>query len=241
MNVLFDLDGTLTDPRWGFIGCIRHALTAMGRRCPPEAELATLIGPPLQQTFTELLAGDAADVATAVDLYRDRFSRIGMFENAVYPGIEEALQALSATGAALFVATSKPTLYAKRILEHFRLSGYFRSRSELDSVRREAQLIAYVLAAERLPRARAVGDRSRHERCRRQRVRAVGALWGYDRATNLAAGFFAVRAPFRPRRPRLSGWRGRRRVACIFARRAAARAKRRVTAGSTWCRRTCGR
>src|SRR3954469_18859491 len=102
MNVLFDLDGTLTDPRRGFIGCVRHALTAMGRRCPPEAELATLIGPPLQRTFAELLAGDAAAVATAVDLYRDRFSRIGMFENAVYPGIEEALQALRATGAALF-------------------------------------------------------------------------------------------------------------------------------------------
>jgi phosphoglycolate phosphatase len=193
MNVLFDLDGTLTDPRRGFIGCIRHALSAMGRRCPPEAELATLIGPPLQQTFTELLASDAADVATAVDLYRDRFSRIGMFENAVYPGIEEALQALRTTGAALFVATSKPTLYAKRILEHFRLSAYFKAvhGSELDGLRAgKVELIAHVLAAERLPPAltHMVGDREHDMRgAVANGVRAVGALWGYGSRDELVA------------------------------------------------------
>jgi len=193
MNVLFDLDGTLTDPRRGFIGCIRHALTAMGRRCPPEAELATLIGPPLQRTFAELLAGDAADVATAVDLYRDRFSRIGMFENAVYPGIEEALQALRATGAALFVATSKPTHYAKRILEHFRLSGYFNAihGSELDGLRSgKVELIAHVLAAERFSPAltHMVGDREHDMRgAVANGVRAVGALWGYGSRDELVA------------------------------------------------------
>ena len=72
MNVLFDLDGTLTDPRSGIIGCIRHALTAMDRRCPPDGELVAHIGPPIQQTFATLLGGDIADVATAVDLYSMR-------------------------------------------------------------------------------------------------------------------------------------------------------------------------
>ena len=117
----------------------------MERRCPSDAELATFIGPPLQQTFAALLSGNAVDVARAVDLYRDRFSRIGMFENAVYPGIEEALEALRTTGAALFVATSKPTLYAKRILEHFRLSGHFNAihGSELDGLRAVGALWGY--------------------------------------------------------------------------------------------------
>lgn len=193
MNILFDLDGTLTDPRTGIIGCIRHALTAMERRCPSDAELATFIGPPLQQTFAALLRGNAVDVARAVDLYRDRFSRIGMFENAVYPGIEEALEALRTTGAALFVATSKPTLYAKRILEHFRLSGHFNAihGSELDGLRAgKGELIAHVLAAERLPPALTcmVGDRGHDMRAAvANGVRAVGALWGYGSRDELMA------------------------------------------------------
>ena len=195
MNVLFDLDGTLTDPRLGFVACIRHALTAMGRRCPPEAELATLIGPPLQQTLSALLAGDAADVATALGLYRDRFSRVGMFENAIYPGIESSLETLKATGAALFVATSKPTPYAKRILQHFRLANYFDAihGSDLDgSLAGKRELVAHVLAAQRLAPAMTcmVGDREHDMKgAAANEVRGVGALWGYgSRDELLAAG-----------------------------------------------------
>jgi len=195
MNVLFDLDGTLTDPRTGIIGCIRHALTVMERRCPPDTELVGFIGPPLQQTFAALLGGNAGDVTRALGLYRERFSRIGMFENAVYPGIAEALQALKTNGAALFVATSKPTLYARRILEHFQLSAFFDGTygSELDGTRAgKRELIAHVLAAERLtPDATyVVGDREHDIRgALANGVRAIGALWGYgSREELLAAG-----------------------------------------------------
>jgi phosphoglycolate phosphatase len=193
MNVLFDLDGTLTDPRRGFVGCVRHALTAMDRRCPPDTELVAFIGPPLQQTFAALLGGNAADVATAVDLYRQRFSRVGMFENAIYPGIEEALQALKRVGAALFVATSKPAPYAKRILEHFRLSSYFDAihGSELDGTRAEKrELIAHVLTTESLLPAATyvVGDREHDVKgAVANRLRAVGVLWGYGTRDELVA------------------------------------------------------
>ena len=195
MNVLFDLDGTLTDPRTGILSCIRHALTVMDRRCPSDTELVAFIGPPLQQTFAALLGGNAEEVATAVDLYRERFSRVGMFENAVYQGIEDALHALKRNGAVLFVATSKPTPYAKRILEHFRLSAYFDAThgSELDGTRAEKrELIAHVLATESLsPVATCVvGDRQHDMKgAVANGVRAIGALWGYgSREELLAAG-----------------------------------------------------
>ena len=195
MNVLFDLDGTLTDPRTGILSCIRHALAVMGRRCPPDGELVACIGPPIQQTFAVLLGGNAADVATAVDLYRDRFGRIGMFENTVYPETESCLETLKRRSAALFVATAKPTLYAKRILEHFRLLRYFDAihGSELDGTRAgKGELIAHVLAAECLPAALTcmVGDREHDIRgALANGVRAIGALWGYgSREELLAAG-----------------------------------------------------
>jgi phosphoglycolate phosphatase len=186
MNVLFDLDGTLTDPRAGILGCIRHAMDSLGRTVPTDAVLVRFIGPPLQETFATLLGGDDAGlVAQAVHLYRERFSERGIYENTLYPGIIPALAELRDRGFALFIATSKPHVYARRIADHFRLTPYFRAiyGSELDGTRSaKAELVRHVLAAEDLdPVATGVvGDREQDMHAARANgLRAIGVLWGY--------------------------------------------------------------
>jgi phosphoglycolate phosphatase len=195
INVLFDLDGTLTDPRQGIVGCMRHALSVLREPIPAEGDLEKFIGPPLRDAFCELLATTPEDerIAAAVTAYRDRFSAEGMFENAVYEGIPQVLSALSSRNAQLFVATSKPHVYAKRILEHFELAQYFRGvyGSELDGrLSNKGELIGHVLAAASL-RARdtvMVGDRLHDVMGALQnKVLPVGVLWGYGSREELTA------------------------------------------------------
>ena len=121
MNLLFDLDGTLTDPYQGITGCISHALASLGRPPPPQAKLRWCIGPPLKNSFAKLLASDDDKLAEkALAIYRERFGSVGLFENEVYEDIPEALAALQETGHMLYVATSKPKVYAKQIIERRR-------------------------------------------------------------------------------------------------------------------------
>src|SRR5262249_62413551 len=92
VNVLFDLDGTLTDPREGIVACLKHALLRLGRTCPADSELARFIGPPLQEFFGTLLRStDSNDIDSAVTLYRLRFSSTAIVENSVYPQLHTAL------------------------------------------------------------------------------------------------------------------------------------------------------
>ncbi len=196
MHILLDLDGTLTDPRLGIVGCIKHALNSLRVHCPHDDELARYIGPPLQETFSTLLnSTDPARVDEAVALYRERFTVTGLYENTVYPGIAEALAALKAQGAALYVATSKPTVYAVKIIEHFELEGYFPAvyGSELDGKRsNKADLIAQILSRESLSPNTVcmVGDRL-HDilGAKANGVLPVGVTWGYgSREELLSAG-----------------------------------------------------
>jgi len=186
LNILFDLDGTLTDPRDGIVRCIQYALKRLGLEPRSEEELVQFIGPPLRESFCELLnTTDEAALARAVNVYRERYSTIGLLENALYAGIPEALSALRERGDALFVATSKPELYAQQILEHFGLAGYFRSiwGCELDGTRADkGDLIAHLLEQEKLSSRDTVmvGDRV-HDAvgARANAVVPVGVLWGY--------------------------------------------------------------
>src|SRR6202051_1356806 len=132
-TIYFDLDGTLTNPKPGITRSIQYALNRLDRAAPPEDELTWRIGPPLRASLKKLLGTD--DLADrALLLYRERFAEIGMFENEVYPGIEDTLSAFAGSGRRLFVATSKPGVYAERIIDHFKLRGYFERvfGSELD-------------------------------------------------------------------------------------------------------------
>jgi phosphoglycolate phosphatase len=186
VNVLFDLDGTLTDPREGIVACFKHALAGAGCACPTDAELERFIGPPLHETLG-LLVGtdDLARFDLALSLFRDRFSAAGIYENTVYPEIPSALASLRALGAVLFVATSKPQIYAERIIQHFGLERHFKAiyGSELVGTRAgKADLIGHVLQSESLTASDTfmVGDRAQDVfGAKVNRVRAIGALWGY--------------------------------------------------------------
>lgn len=193
-TVLLDLDGTLTDPRDGIVRSIRHALERLGAPCPPDASLVRYIGPPLHASFGELLGtDDRARMDEAVALYRERYRPVGLFENAVYDGIPEALGALRAAGHRLVVCTAKPTEFAERILAHFGLRDAFEAvhGAELDGTRTDkAELMAWLLPRAGIDPADAVmvGDRE-HDvvAARANGVRAVGVLWGYGSAAELAA------------------------------------------------------
>lgn len=123
--VLFDLDGTLTDPKEGICRSVQYALHQMNIEEPDIDRLEPFIGPPLEDSFTEFYHMSKADAGKAVVHYRERFSAIGLFENKVYDGIPRMLQRLKEAGCYLAVASSKPGVFVDRILKHFHLDSYF--------------------------------------------------------------------------------------------------------------------
>ena len=120
--VFFDLDGTLTNPELGITSCIQYAAEYYGLKTKRE-DLRKYIGPPLRDTFVELIDEDHAD--DAVKKYRERFAPVGLFENEVYPGVPETLEKLKDMGYVLCTASSKPQNFVDTILEHFDLKKYF--------------------------------------------------------------------------------------------------------------------
>ncbi len=124
-TILFDLDGTLTDPKEGITKSVAYALQHFGIQVEDLDSLTRYIGPPLAVSFPEYHGISEADTPTAVAKYRERFSDVGWAENLVYDGIEQLLIALKQAGKKLLVATSKPEVFAVRILEHFGLAGHF--------------------------------------------------------------------------------------------------------------------
>jgi phosphoglycolate phosphatase len=194
MELLFDLDGTLTDPVLGITRSIQHALVALGHPAPETATLHRFVGPPLRATFAELLATDDPGlIERAVALYRERFSEVGLFENVVYPEVPRVLAALVEAGHRLWVVTSKPHVYARRIVEHFGLRGRFNDiyGSELDGRNTDkVDLIRVVLATERLVPGETwmIGDRALDVRGGRENgTRTAGVLWGYGSEAELRA------------------------------------------------------
>ena len=138
--LLFDLDGTLTDPKIGITTCVQYALHSFGIEEPDLDKLEPFIGPPLRDSFMEFYGFTAEQAEEAVAKYRERFQDTGLFENEVYDGIPEMLKTLQSKGYFLAVASSKPQVYVERILEHFDLKKYFSVvvGSELDG-RRETK------------------------------------------------------------------------------------------------------
>lgn len=201
--LLFDLDGTLTDNYDGISRCVTHALQAAGRMPPDEIAMRACVGPPLRHTFSRLLATDDGErIESAVCLYRERYAAHGWRENAVYPGIADALESLAAAGNRLFVCTSKPQIYADRIVAHFGLSPHFVSVHGPDLAGRlddKRDLMASLLAAERLSPAQCVmiGDRAQDmAAATANNVAGLGVLWGYgtrEELTDAGARSLAAR------------------------------------------------
>jgi phosphoglycolate phosphatase len=202
--IYFDLDGTLTDPKIGITRSIQYALDKLGHpTVPTEDELTWCISPPLRGSFSKLL-GHEHSSDRAVSLYRERFSDIGIFENSLYAGIADTLTALARPNRRLFVATSKPRIFAERIIDHFGLRDHFERvfGSELDGTRSDkTQLLEYALHETSVDPSRAVmiGDRS-HDivGARNNGMGAIGVLYGYGSEQELTeAGALHVCA--RPR------------------------------------------
>lgn len=191
--LLLDLDGTLSDNFSGIAASIRHALAALHAPDTDDAMLRTCVGPPLRESFARLIQGaDARLVERAIDAYRERYGALGWQENVAYPGIGTALEALAAQGARLFVCTSKPEPYAKRIVAHFGFDAFIERvygadlRGSLDDKRK---LLAHLLASEALEprRCAMVGDRHHDIRAARANgTQAIGVLWGYGAREELA-------------------------------------------------------
>ena len=134
---LFDLDGTLTDPREGITRSAQYALKKAGIEEPDHQKLAFFIGPPLRDTFMEVYGMTREQAEKAVADYRERFAPIGIFENQIFDGIEKLLCELKKQGTKLAVASSKPAVFVEQILEHFEIKQYFTVvvGSELDGTR----------------------------------------------------------------------------------------------------------
>ncbi|MDJ0748347.1 MAG: HAD hydrolase-like protein [Woeseiaceae bacterium] len=195
-HVYFDLDGTLTDPYEGITKCILYALDELGFPHPDDNYLYSCIGPPLWDTFPELVGDDLT--RKAVDLYRERFVDVGWQENRPYEGIHEALEAVAAAGHTMFVATAKPHTHAARIIEHFGMGDFIHNvyGSELDGTRgTKTDLLRFAL--EKNPGAERhimIGDR-RHDLIGavENDMTPIGVAWGYGSVEELtAAGAIAI-------------------------------------------------
>lgn len=183
-HILFDLDGTLTDPMMGITKSVRYALNYYGIEVNDLNDLLPFIGPPLRDSFQEYYGFDEAKANEAVEKYREYYKNDGIFDNKVYRGMKECLQTLKDNGKKLYVATSKPEFFAKQIIDHFSLSEYFEyiGGSEFNSREKKAEVIEYVLKTNQIDNDDVimVGDRKHdiigaHE----NKIPCVGVLYGY--------------------------------------------------------------
>ena len=188
--IFFDLDGTLTDPKPGITRSIQYALHKLDHHTiPTEDELTWCIGPPLRASFATMLGDHVAD--QAVVLYRERFSDVGLYENGVYDGVRDVLTQLRTAGHRLFVATSKPHVFAERIIDHFGLRRHFERvfGSELDGTRVDkSHLLEYALREVSVDPSKTVmiGDRS-HDMvgAKNNGMQRIGVLYGYGNRDEL--------------------------------------------------------
>ena len=198
-NVLFDLDGTLTDPAEGITNALMHAQRRLGRAVSRREDLYVFIGPPLIEMFMSEWGLTRAESEQALLYYREYFTDRGIFENVPYEGIEGCLADLKAAGLRLYVATSKPEPLSLRILEHFDLLPYFEAvaGSTMDEQRtKKGEVIAYALQTFGLDPAETVmvGDRE-HDvlGAAENGLACIGVLYGYgSRAELTAAGAAAL-------------------------------------------------
>ena len=191
--ILFDLDGTLTDPKAGITRSVQYALRKCGVEVEDADTLCPFIGPPLRESFKRFYGFDDIGAEDAVAKYREYFSDKGIYENAIYDGAEELLKKLKTVGKIIILATSKPTVYAEKILRHFNIHEYFTfvSGSELDGRRSiKSEVIRYALEQNNisdLSKVTMVGDRE-HDiiGAKEVGVASIGVLYGYGNYEELS-------------------------------------------------------
>ena len=197
--ILFDLDGTLTDPKVGITKSVQYALRHFNINVENPDDLCKFIGPPLRQSFKDFYGFDNAGAEEAVEKYRERFLDKGIYENIMYDGIDDMLGKLRNSGRTLIIATSKPTVLAKKVLEHFALDMYFSfdSGAELNGERSEkSEVIRYAFERNNIHDLRnciMIGDR-KHDiiGAKAVGITGVGVLYGYgsqDELTDAGADY----------------------------------------------------
>lgn len=191
-TVLFDLDGTLTDPGEGITNSVVYALKKYGIEVSDKTELYKFIGPPLHESFQVFYGFSEEKAQEAVKYYREHYSKTGIFENKVYDGMEDTLELLKNSGRRLVVATSKPEKFAKQILEHFHLIKYFSfvAGANMDGTRtRKDEVISYALNSCQISEYSdvvMVGDRERDVLgAAKFGIDSVGVLYGYGNEKEL--------------------------------------------------------
>ncbi len=187
--LLFDLDGTLTDPKVGICTCVQYALSSFGIEEPDLDKLEPFIGPPLKDSFMKYYDMDDARAEAAIEKYRERFRDTGIFENKLYDGIPQMLNALNSQGMFMAVASSKPTEFVRRILEHFGIAKYFKAvvGSEMDGTRVQKEEVINEALKQLFgnwpvekSKVYMIGDRSFDvEGARKAGVESVGVTYGY--------------------------------------------------------------
>lgn len=192
-TILFDLDGTLTDPGLGITNSVMYALERMEFPVPPRQELYKFIGPPLVESFQMFCGMDEAQALEAVRQYRVYFPVKGLYENEVYEGIVPMLQKLSGAGKRLVLATSKPEVYAKTIMAHFSLDRYvtcIAGATMGPGRNQKGQVIAYALEEFGIDPETAVmvGDRE-HDvlGAKENGLSTIGVTFGYGSGEELLA------------------------------------------------------
>lgn len=198
MQVFLDLDGTLTDPKPGITKSFAYALESIGLTPPPLDQLTWVIGPALIDSFRKL---EVDDPAKALELYRERYSDKGLFENRVYTGIPEALDQMNKAGLVLNLATAKPHIYARQITAHFDLSKFLENEfgPELDGTRNnKGELLEYALKkiGSDAENSVMVGDRIvDFEAARHVGMRSIGVTWGYGPSDETEQADFMCHEP----------------------------------------------
>ncbi|MED1862676.1 HAD family hydrolase [Fictibacillus nanhaiensis] len=192
--VLFDLDGTLSDPKKGITKSVQFALRRMGITEENLDDLESFIGPPLQQSFSEFYSFDETQIETAITHYRERFKDIGMYENTLYEHIPSLLQELKENGHTLVIATSKPTVFAEEILNYFNIHHHFDLivGSNLDGTRTsKTEIIQHILhyySDQPKELFIMIGDR-KHDMigARNTDIDSIGVTYGYGSIEELTA------------------------------------------------------
>ncbi|MDO4473142.1 MAG: HAD family hydrolase [Eubacteriales bacterium] len=192
---LFDLDGTITDSEMGITNSVKHALKKYGIEETDQDKLRKFVGPPLADSFMKYYGFTKEQAQKGIEYYREYYTNGGMFENEVYDGIPELLQKLKDAGKVLIVATSKPELFAKQILDHFDLSKYFDciAGASMDESRvNKDEVIAYALdlygVSEHKKEMVMIGDRE-HDifGAKKNDLDSIGVLFGFGDLNELKA------------------------------------------------------
>ena len=199
--ILFDLDGTITDPMIGITNSVKYALKSFGIEVSNNKDLHKFIGPPLQESFKEYYNFNDIETDLAIKKYREYFSDKGIFENSLYTNMDLLLKSLKDNNKTVILATSKPKIYAEKILKHFDIIKYFDfvSGSTLDgSLSKKIDIIKYALSSNNITSLCdivMIGDRKYDITAAKELgIDSIGVLYGYgdyEELTNAGATYIA--------------------------------------------------